>query len=221
MINRQKVNALIEEIGVMPSIRVSSSEDASFVAQTIAEAGIPIVEITMTVPGALDLVRHLLDADPQMIVGAGTVLTVEAARECLDAGARFITSTGLDLEVVRASIDAGVSVFPGVLTPTEAIMAWRAGADMVKVFPCSLAGGPAYIRALKAPLPQVPMIAAGGVTQQTVADFINAGATAVGVGSALIPAEAIRKRQGHRIAELARRFQAMVRGARNHGLHGG
>jgi 2-dehydro-3-deoxyphosphogluconate aldolase/(4S)-4-hydroxy-2-oxoglutarate aldolase len=210
---KQKVRASIEAIGIIPALRLSSAEDARFAAEVVAGAGIPIVEITMTVPGALEVISDLARTS-HLIVGAGTVFDVETARRCRDAGASFLTSTGLDLEMVEFAVKEDVVVLPGALTPTEVMMAWKAGPDFVKIFPCSQVGGASYIKALKKPFPHVPLIAAGGVNQQTASDFILAGAIAIGVGKDLIPLEAIQRRQSHRIQELAHRFLSMVKAAR-------
>ncbi|MBZ5594540.1 MAG: bifunctional 4-hydroxy-2-oxoglutarate aldolase/2-dehydro-3-deoxy-phosphogluconate aldolase [Acidobacteriia bacterium] len=211
---KAQVRARIEEIGIVPGIRVSASEHARYAAEAVNRAGIPIAEVTMTVPGATDVISHVARTLPDMIVGAGTVLDVETARRCLDAGAKFLTITGLVLEVVEFALKHDVVVFPGALTPTEVIAAWKSGADFVKVFPCAPVGGPNYIRALKVPFPQVPLIASGGVNQQSAANFIRAGATALGIGSELIPHEALQRRQEAQIHELARRFLAMVKDTR-------
>ncbi len=213
--NREEVRALIQNVGIVPGIRVSAAEDARFAAEAVNRGGIPIAEITMTVPGAIDVIADLAKSHPEMAVGAGTVLDADTAGRCLDAGARFLTSPGLVPEVVEFAVANDVVVFPGALTPTEVIAAWKAGADLVKIFPCAPVGGHHYIRALKAPLPQVPLIASGGVNQTTAINFILAGASALGIGSELIPAEAIRKRQEQRIHELARRFLNMVKYARS------
>jgi 2-dehydro-3-deoxyphosphogluconate aldolase/(4S)-4-hydroxy-2-oxoglutarate aldolase len=212
--NREEVRSRIEEIGIIPAIRVSSPEDALFAAEAVASGGIPIVELTMTVPGAIEVISHLVRNGPELIVGAGTVWDAETARRCLDAGATFLTSTGLDLKTVEFAVHENVVMIPGALTPTEVMMAWKAGVDFVKVFPCSQLGGAPYIKALKAPFPQVPLIASGGVNQQNIADFFLAGATAVGIGAHLIPKKAIELRQPHRIHELAVRFVSTVREAR-------
>jgi 2-dehydro-3-deoxyphosphogluconate aldolase/(4S)-4-hydroxy-2-oxoglutarate aldolase len=211
---KAEVRARIEEIGIVPAIRVSSSEHARFAAEAVNRAGIPIAEITMTVPNAIDLIHHLAQTLPEMIVGAGTVLDAEMARRCVDAGARFLTSPGLVMEVVDFAVKNDVVVFPGALTPTEVITAWKAGADFVKIYPCAEVGGHIYIRALKVPLPQVSLIASGGVNQLSAANFIRAGATALGIGGDLIPREALQRRQEAQINELARRFLAMVKGTR-------
>jgi len=207
---KEEVRARIEEIGIIPAVRVSSAEDARFAAEAVSSGGIPIVEITMTVPGAIDLISDLVRHAPDMIVGAGSVWDTEMAHRCMNAGARFITTEGFDSHVVELAVKGGTVVFPGALTPTEVIRAFKAGCDFVKVVPCAQVGGDSYIRALKAPLPQVPIIAAGGVNQQNAANFILAGAVAIGVGGDLIPRESIKLRQSERIRELARRFVGFV-----------
>lgn len=212
---KQEVRARIEEVGIIPAIRVSSAEDACFAAETINRGGIPIAEITVTVPGAMEVISDLTRRIPGMIVGAGTVLDIEMARRCLDAGAKFLTSPGLVLEVVEFAAKNEVVVFPGALTPTEVIAAWKAGADFVKIFPCAQVGGDSYIRALKAPFPHVPLIASGGVNQQTALNFVLAGAAALGIGGQLIPKEALQRRQAEQILELARRFTRLVKDARS------
>src|SRR5579863_3269414 len=212
---KSEVCALIQEIGVVPAIRVCSAEDAHFAAESVSHGGVPIVEITMTVEGAIDLISHLVRYHPKMLVGAGTILDTGMARKCVDAGASFLTSPGFDLAIIEFAAKANSAVLGGALTPTEVISAWRAGSDFVKVFPCAQVGGDSYIKALKAPFPQIPLIAAGGVNQQTAANFIFAGALALGVGVALIPRESIKLRQADRIRELARRFVGFVEAGRS------
>jgi 2-dehydro-3-deoxyphosphogluconate aldolase/(4S)-4-hydroxy-2-oxoglutarate aldolase len=212
--NKPAARARLEEIGIIPAVRTASAEEARFAAETVSRAGIPIVEITMTVPGALDVIADLARAMPDLVVGAGTVLDVEVARRCVEAGARFVTSPGLDLRVVQFAIEHDVLVLPGALTPSEVMMAWQAGADLIKVFPCAQLGGASYIKALKAPFPQVPLVGAGGVDHQTAADFIVAGAVAVGVGNELIPRRAVTERDAHWIGELARRLLSIIKEAR-------
>jgi 2-dehydro-3-deoxyphosphogluconate aldolase/(4S)-4-hydroxy-2-oxoglutarate aldolase len=211
---KEIVHARIEEIGIVPAVRVSSSEDARFAAEAVSRGGIPIVEIAMTVPGALEVVSHLVKTAPEMIVGVGSILDIETARRCVDAGAHFLTTDGLVLKVVEFAVKEHVVVFPGVLTPTEVIAAWEAGSDFVKVVPCASVGGDSYIRSVKTALPQVPLIAAGGVNQLTALNFVLSGATALGVGRELIPKEAIRMRQSDRIVELSRRFLSFVNNGR-------
>src|SRR5580704_7359678 len=212
--NKREVCALIQEIGIVPAVRVCSAEDAHFAAESVSHGGVPIVEITMTVEGAIDLISHLVRYHPKMLVGAGTLLDTEMARKCIDAGASFLTSPGFDLAIIEFAAKANIAVLGGALTPTEVLSAWRAGSDFVKVFPCAQVGGDSYIKALKGPFPQIPLIAAGGVNQQTAGAFILAGASAVGVGGDLIPRSAIELRQPERIRELARRFLSLVRTAR-------
>ena len=214
--NKAEVRTRIEELGIIPAIRFASTDDARFAVETICEAGIPIAEITLTVPDAVELITALVHDFPDAVIGAGTVLDAKTAQRCVDAGAMFLTSTGLDVNVVGVAVKESVLVLPGALTPTEIITAWRAGADLVKVFPCSQLGGEHYIRAIKAALPQIPLVAAGGVRQHTVANFIQAGATAIGVGKDLMPAEAVHKRNATWIRELTLRFAALVRHARSH-----
>ena len=216
---KEEVLAKIHEIGIMPGIRTSSAEDGRFAAEAIAQGGIPIVEITMTVPKAIDVISDMARNSPNLIVGAGTVLDIETARRCIAAGAGFLTSPGLNLKIVEFAVKENILIIAGVMTPTEVIDAWQAGSELVKVFPCAPIGGPAYIRALKGPFPQVPIIAAGGVNQETAADFILAGAAALGIGGRLIPRAAIEHRQPEQISELARRFLRIVKTARNKTSH--
>jgi 2-dehydro-3-deoxyphosphogluconate aldolase/(4S)-4-hydroxy-2-oxoglutarate aldolase len=215
---KSEVCQRIQEIGIVPGVRVSSSDDALFAGETVCRAGIPLAEITMTIPGAIDVIAQLSRRLPGMVIGGGTVLDKETAARCLDAGARFLTSPGLIQEVVEFAVQRDVVVFPGALTPTEVIAAWKAGADFVKVFPCSPVNGHQYINFLKTPLPQIKLIAAGGVNQVTASDFILAGASALGIGSELMPHEAIRRRREDHIRELSRRFLEMVKAARARSL---
>ncbi len=211
---KKDICARIEEIGIIPAVRVSSAEDARFAVEAVSVAGIPIVEITLTVPGAIEVISELVRNSPQLIVGAGSVWNTEMARLCLEAGAKFLSSEGLYLKIVEFALQENIVVLAGALTPSEVVTAWKAGCDFVKVFPCSPVGGPGYIKALKAPFPEAPLVASGGVNQKTAGDFIRAGAVALGIGEALIPKEAIELRQPERIRELARRFLGFVKDAR-------
>jgi 2-dehydro-3-deoxyphosphogluconate aldolase/(4S)-4-hydroxy-2-oxoglutarate aldolase len=212
---KEQVCARIREIGIIPAIRVSTTDDAHFAIEAVASGGIPIVEVTMTVPGAVQLITHLVEHHKKTVVGAGTVLKLDVARQCKDAGAQFITAPGFNPAIVEFAGKEGLAVLPGALTPTEVVDAWMAGADFVKVFPCSLVGGEKYIKTLKTALPQVPLIAAGGVNQLTAANLIVAGADAIGVGTELIPADAIQLRKPDRIRELAQRFAGFVKDGRD------
>jgi len=212
---KQKVRQRIEEIGVVPVVRASSAREARIAVDAVCEGGIPIVEITMTVPGAVDVIRELTkNCSGDVLVGAGTVLNLEAAKRCLDAGAQFLVSPGLNLQVVQLAAAEGKLMMAGALTPTEVITAWEAGSDFVKVFPCGQVGGAKYIKALKGPLPQVPLVPTGGVNLMTAAEFIEAGAAALGVGGELVQAEALKSGKPEIIVENARKFLAIVKEAR-------
>jgi 2-dehydro-3-deoxyphosphogluconate aldolase/(4S)-4-hydroxy-2-oxoglutarate aldolase len=215
-VNKSEVRRRIEEVGIIPAVRVSSADDAMFAAEAVYRGGIPIVEVTLTVPGAIDVISHLVQNAPEMIVGAGSLLDVETARLCLQAGAKFLTSDGFDLDVVKFAVSENTVVFPGALTPTDVIAARKAGSDFIKIVPCGHVGGDSYIKDLKAMFPGVPLIAAGGVNQKTAYGFILAGATALGVGKELVSREAIHLRQEERIRTLADRFLGFVHGARSH-----
>ena len=212
--NKDEVRLQIERIGVIPSVRVSSAEDAMFAAEAVSRGGIPIVELALTLPDPDRVIAHLVRNAPSVVVGAGSVSDIATAQRCLRAGAHFLTSDGFDVEVVTFAIRESVVVIPGTLTPTDVIAAWKLGPDFVKIVPCGHIGGDAYIRDLKRMFPVVRMIAAGGVNQSNASNYIRAGAMALGIGTELIPREAIRLRQPDRIAELARRFTSVVSNAR-------
>jgi len=213
--DKQRVRERIVEIGIVPVVRASSPREARMAADAVCEGGIPIVEITMTVPGAVDVIRELTKSgSSDVLVGAGTVLNAEAARRCLDAGAQFLVSPGLNLEVVKLAGAERKLMMAGALTPTEVITAWEAGSDFVKVFPCGQVGGAKYIKALKGPLPQVPLVPTGGVNLNTAGEFIEAGAAALGVGGELVQAEALKAGKPEIIVENARKFLAAVNQAR-------
>jgi len=227
MMTKAEVRTRIQEIGIIPSIHVSSGEDAQFAAREISAAGIPILELATVEPGAIQIIADLVREHPDLIVGAGELTDTQTAQRCRDAGARFLTGPGVDLGLelgldlggAEVSGDNGAVIIPGALTPTEVLKAWKSSCDFVKVFPCAEVGGPNYIRALKGPYPYIPLIASGGVNQETAAEFIMAGATALGIGGALIPHESIRLRQSQRIHELGRRFVAIVKHARSQMPH--
>jgi len=214
MAKKEEVCTRIKEIGILPAIRVPSAKDALFAAREMLKWGISVVELTMTVPGAIGVISELARTSPELMVGAGTVLDIETARACVDAGAAFITSPGMDPKTVEFVVRHKVAAIPGALTPTEVMMAHDAGADLVKIFPCAQVGGPSYIRALKAPFPHVPFIASGGVDQVTAGDFIRAGAVALGIRGKLIPQEAIERQDQNWIKELSGRFLGIVQRTR-------
>jgi 2-dehydro-3-deoxyphosphogluconate aldolase / (4S)-4-hydroxy-2-oxoglutarate aldolase len=214
MRTKEEVCARIRELGLLPSIRVSSSEDALFAAHEVLPCGIDVVEVTMTVPNALAVISELTKSSHQLIVGAGTVLNTETARACVDAGAGFLTSPGFSPELTQFAMRNNIVSIPGALTPSEIMAAWDGGADIVKIFPCSCVGGPAYIKALKAPFQDIPFIASGGVDQATAGAYIRAGAVALGVGSELIPPVALQLHDRNWIRELAGRFLGIVQRTR-------
>ena len=213
---RDEVRARVQEIGIVPAVRVSSEHVARFAAEAVVGGGIPIVEIEMTVPGAISVIHYLVENIPEMTVGAGSVYDTETARRCIGAGANFLTTDGLDLSIIEFANKEEIAVWPAALTPTEVITAWKAGPDFVKVFPCAPVGGESYIRILKKAFVHIPLIAAGGVNQQTAQKFILAGASALGVGGELIPEDALRFKQAARIRELAQRFVKFVNDGRDH-----
>lgn len=211
----QNIRARIAEAGIIPSIRTGTAGGARFAAETVAAAGIPVVEIAMTVPDALTVIADLVRQNPTLIVGADSDWDLESARRAVDAGAMFVTSPGLDSRsILEFVMQEDLVVIPGALSPTELSTAWQAGADFVKVFPCHSMGGPRYIRALRGPFPEIPMVASGGVNQVNAEDFILGGASALGIGTELIPREAVETRNAGWISELARRFIGIVRNAR-------
>lgn len=213
--DKQKVRERIIEIGIVPVIRAASPAQARMAADAVCEGGIPIVEITMTVPGAVEVIRELTkNSASGVLIGAGTVLNAEAARRCLDAGAQFLVSPGLNLATVELAVREGKLIMAGALTPTEVMAAWEAGADFVKIFPCGQVGGAKYIKALKGPFPQVPLVPTGGVNLANAAEFIEAGVAALGVGGECVQAEALKSNKPEMIVENARRFLGIVRETR-------
>ncbi len=212
---KQDVLRKIAEVGLVPVVRARSADEAMKVVDAICAGGVPILEITMTVPGAVDLIEDVARKyGKDAVVGAGTVLDPETARACILAGARFVVSPSLNLETIACCRRYGVAVLPGALTPTEVVAAWQAGADMVKVFPAGALGGASYIKALKAPLPQIDLVPTGGVSLKTAADFIKAGATALGVGADLVDPQALAAGQAGEITRKAREFVDLVKSAR-------
>ena len=220
MMNKTEVIKRIRDIGVIPVVRASSPEEAIQFVAAIKAGGLPLLEITMTVPGAVRVIEELVKRFDDAIVGAGTVLDAETTRACIDAGAQFIVSPALNLETIACCRELDVAVMPGALTPTEIVTAWKAGADLVKVFPAGAMGGASYIKSLKAPLPQIELVPTGGVTLANAAAFIEAGAAAVGVGADLVDTKAIRAGQPEKITQAARAFIQAVGNARMRTLSG-
>jgi 2-dehydro-3-deoxyphosphogluconate aldolase / (4S)-4-hydroxy-2-oxoglutarate aldolase len=216
--HREEVRSTIEKLGIVAAIRLRSKENALFAAEEVFNGGIPIVEIAMTVPGATEVISHLVKKHPQIVVGAGSVVNVETAQACLDAGAQFLTTDGPHLALGEFAVRKGVVVIPGALTPGEIVTAWGSGCDFVKVVPCACIGGETYIASLHKMFPHIPLIAAGGVNQTTASKYILAGAAALGIGAGLIPARAIQNHIASQIHELARRFVSSVKSARERDL---
>ena len=213
--NKADVIKQIIETGVIPVVRATSADEAMRAIDAIREGGVSVLEITMTVPGAVGVIEQLSKKyGNDVLVGAGTVLDPETARACMLSGAQFIVSPALNVETIACCRRYGVAIMPGALTPTEVVQAWTAGADFVKVFPAGALGGASYLKALKAPLPQIQLVPTGGVSLKTAADFIKAGASALGVGADLVDLKAIRDGQASVITERAKQFVEIVREAR-------
>jgi 2-dehydro-3-deoxyphosphogluconate aldolase / (4S)-4-hydroxy-2-oxoglutarate aldolase len=212
---KQELRKRVEEVGLVPVIRTSSAKDARFAVEEVAHGGIPIIEVTMTVPGAIEVIHEIARSVSGVIIGAGTVMDVNTARACLDAGAQFISNPALDIATVEfVAKNPSVLMISGALTPTEIHNARKAGADFVKVYPCSLVGSDNYIRMLRRPFPDIPLIAGGGVTQQNAAHYLLAGASALSIGKELIPRESMLLHKPDRIRELTRRFAGIVKSTR-------
>jgi 2-dehydro-3-deoxyphosphogluconate aldolase/(4S)-4-hydroxy-2-oxoglutarate aldolase len=209
--NKTDVINKIREIGVIPVVRATSADEAMRAIDAIREGGISVLEITMTVPNAFSLIEMVTTRfGSDALVGAGTVLDAETAKSCIASGAQFVVSPALNLDTIAYCREQDVAVMPGALTPTEVVQAWNAGADFVKVFPAGAVGGPTYLKSLKAPLPQIELVPTGGVSLKTAADFIRAGAAALGVGADLVDIKA----ESSLITERARQFVEIVRQAR-------
>jgi 2-dehydro-3-deoxyphosphogluconate aldolase / (4S)-4-hydroxy-2-oxoglutarate aldolase len=213
--NKQQILSSILDIGVVPVVRTDSAETAIKAIEAVYRGGIRAAEITMTVPGAIHALEKIADQfGDSIVLGAGTVLDPETARSCMLAGAQFFVTPALNLATIETARRYSRPIMPGALTPTEVLTAWEAGADAVKVFPCSAVGGAKYIKALKAPLPQVEMIPTGGVSLETAADFLKAGSCAVAVGGELIDAQTIKAGKYEVFEERARQFLEIVRKTR-------
>jgi 2-dehydro-3-deoxyphosphogluconate aldolase/(4S)-4-hydroxy-2-oxoglutarate aldolase len=210
-------NAVLQRIrttGLMPVLRAESESLAFTLAETIFAGGIDVLEVTMTVPSALSLIRLLVKERPDILLGAGTVLDSETARICILEGAQFIVSPSTNIATIELCRRYSVPVIPGALTPTEVITAWQAGADVIKVFPASAMGGASYLKALKAPLPHVELIPTGGVSLANAADFLKAGAMALGIGADLVNVNALKSGQSSIITDQATRYVEIVRAFR-------
>lgn len=214
MVAKQKVLEQIRSVGVLPVVRAESAAQAVELATAIAAGGVTVLEITMTVPGAIRAIASIVKERPDILVGAGTVLDPETARICMLEGAQFVVSPALNVKTVEICQRYDVAVLPGALTPTEVVTAWQSGADVIKIFPASALGGARYLRALKAPLPQIEMIPTGGCSLTTAAEFLEAGAFALGVGAELVDLKALAAGRASEITENARQYLELVKQVR-------
>lgn len=202
---------IIERTGIVPVLRARSADEGRALVDALVAGGITMIEVTMTVPGAVDLLRTLhSEYGERLLLGSGTVTTVAEAEATIKAGAEFVVSPSLHPEVIAATRARGKVSIPGALTPTEVITAWHAGADYVKIFPCSAVGGASYLKALLAPFPELRLIPTGGVTLQTAADFLKAGARALGIGSDLVNSQAIAQGHPEAVTATARAYLNIV-----------
>ncbi len=208
---KAEVLAELRTIGLVPVLRAESVKKALALAEAIAEGGVTVLEVTMTVPGAMHVMRKLAEDRPDLLIGAGTVLDPETARMCILEGAQFVVSPALNVKTIEMCQRYSVAALPGALTPTEIVNAWQAGADVVKVFPASAMGGASYLKSVKAPLPQVELIPTGGVSLATAEDFLKAGAFALGVGADLVDAKAMAEGRPEAVTESARKYLAVVK----------
>lgn len=205
----------IERSGIIPVLRARSADEGRALVEALVAGGITVIEVTMTVPGAVDLIRTLKsEYGERLLLGSGTVTTAAEVAATIEAGAEFVVSPSLHPEVIAATKARNKVSIPGALTPTEAITAWHAGADYVKIFPCSAVGGASYLKSLLAPFPELRLIPTGGVTLQTAADFLRAGARALGVGSDLVNQQAIAQGRPETVTATARAYLNIVAKAR-------
>jgi 2-dehydro-3-deoxyphosphogluconate aldolase / (4S)-4-hydroxy-2-oxoglutarate aldolase len=210
--DKTKIMQHMHKLGLVPVLRASSAQEAMTIADAILAGGVNILEVTMTVPGAIRVIEQLANHHgDKLLLGAGTVLDAETARNCLLAGAQFIVSPALDVRTIELCRRYSVPIMPGALTPTEIVTAWQAGADVVKVFPCSALGGAKYLKALQGPLPQIQLIPTGGVSLSTAEEFLAAGAFALGVGGDLVDAKAAREGRTSVITENAQKYIGIVK----------
>jgi len=207
---KQEILARIQRTGIIPVLRALSTEEALAIVEALTAGGIDVIEVTMTVPGAVDIIRKLSRARADLLIGAGTVLDPETARCCMQEGAQFIVTPVTNVATIEICQRHSIAVFPGALTPTEIFNAWQAGGDAIKVFPASAMGGAPYLRSLKAPLPQVELIPTGGISTATAADFLRAGAFALGVGVDLCDSSAIAEGNPEKITQTARQYLQTV-----------
>ena len=212
----QEIKDRLESLGLIPVLRSKSSAEAHALVEAMLLGGITVMEVTMTVPGAIGVIRSLREKHgDRLLLGAGTVLDAQQCTAAIEAGAEFIVSPSLHCEVISKAKELGKVSIPGALTPTEVVTAWNAGADYVKVFPCSAVGGPGYLKALKAPLPHILLIPTGGVTLETASQYLRCGAVALGVGSDLVNASALAQGKPEIITDTAKKYLEIIRQERS------
>jgi 2-dehydro-3-deoxyphosphogluconate aldolase/(4S)-4-hydroxy-2-oxoglutarate aldolase len=207
---KQEILTRIQRAGIIPVLRATSTKEALAIVEAISAGGIDVIEVTMTVPGAIDIIRNLSRVRADLLIGAGTVLDPQNAHACMQEGAQFIVSPTVNIATIEICQRQSIPVFPGALTPTEILTAWQAGGDVIKVFPASAMGGAPYLRSLKAPLPQIELIPTGGISVATAADFLRAGAFALGVGADLCDSSAIAEGEPARITQTARQYVQII-----------
>lgn len=208
----QDIKERLQSLGLIPVLRAKSPAEAQALVEAMLLGGVTVMEVTMTVPGAIGVIRSLREKyGDRLLLGAGTVLDAQQCAAAIEAGAEFIVSPSLHREVISRTKELGKVSIPGALTPTEVVTAWNAGADYVKIFPCSAVGGPSYLKALKAPLPYISLIPTGGVTLETAAQYLRSGAAALGVGGDLVNTAAVRQGKPEIITEMAKKYLEIIR----------
>jgi len=207
----EQIRQRLESLGLIPVLRSKSASEAQALVEAMVAGGVTVMEVTMTVPGAVGVIQSLREKyGDQLLLGAGTVLDARQCSAAIDAGAEFVVSPSLHREVISRTKEMGKISIPGALTPTEVVTAWNAGADYVKIFPCSAVGGPSYLKALKAPLPHIRLIPTGGVTLDTAVEYLRAGAAALGVGSDLVNTAALAQGKPEIITDTARKYLKII-----------
>lgn len=209
-LTKREILSRMQQVGLMPVVRAASPKQAVDLARAIAAGGVTVLEVTMTVPGAIEALRILVKENPELLIGAGTVLDPETARICILEGAQFIVSPNTNKRTIEMCNRYTVPSLPGALTPTEVVTAWESGADVVKIFPASAMGGAKYIKSLKAPLPQIEMIPTGGVSVATAQEFLEAGSFALGVGADLADVKAIVEGRAEDVTATAKKYMEII-----------
>jgi len=212
----QRIKERLQSLGLVPVLRAKSPAEAQALVEALLLGGVTVIEVTMTIPGAIGVIRSLREMyGDRLLLGAGTVLDAQQCTAVIEAGAEFVVSPSLHLEVIAKTKELGKVSIPGALTPTEVVTAWNSGADYVKIFPCSAMGGASYLKALKAPLPHISLIPTGGVTLDTASQYLKAGAAALGIGSDLVNTAALAQGKPELITETAKKYLEIIQQARS------